>query len=40
MLETIKTLILNYVEIDPEEITESSRFIADLGFNSYDFMSF
>ncbi len=40
MLETIKTLILNYVEIDPEEITEASRFIADLGFNSYDFMSF
>lgn len=40
MLETLKSLISNYVEISPEEITENSHFISDLGFNSYDFMSF
>ncbi|MBR0484153.1 MAG: acyl carrier protein, partial [Oscillospiraceae bacterium] len=28
-----------YVEINPEEITENSRFSEDLGFNSYDFVS-
>lgn len=40
MLEKIKTLITNYVEVSPEEITEDSKFIDELGFNSYDFMSF
>lgn len=39
MFEKIKELICNYVEVDPEEITEDSRFIEDLGFNSYDFVS-
>lgn len=39
MLEKIKELICNYVECDPETITEDSRFIEDLSFNSYDFMS-
>lgn len=39
MFEKIKELICNYVEVDPEDITEKSRFIEDLGFNSYDFVS-
>lgn len=38
MLEKMKELIVNYVEVNPDEITENSRFIEDLGFNSYDFM--
>lgn len=38
MLEKLKEIICNYVEAAPEEITESSRFIEDLGMNSYDFM--
>ncbi len=40
MFDKIKTIILNYVDVEPDTITESSEFIADLGFNSYDFMSF
>ena len=39
MFEQIKELILNYVDVDPSTITEDSRFIEDLGFTSYDFMS-
>ncbi len=39
MFEKFKELICNYVEVDPEAITAESRFIEDLGFNSYDFMS-
>lgn len=39
MFEKIKELICNYVEVKPEDITEDSRFIEDLGFNSYDFIS-
>ncbi len=38
MLEQLKGLILNYVEIDESDVTESARFSEDLGFNSYDFM--
>ncbi len=37
--EAIKELISNYVELDGKEVTPDSRFIEDLGFNSYDFMS-
>ena len=40
MLDQIKELITNYVDVDAEEITADSKFIDDLGFNSYDFMSF
>lgn len=40
MLEKLKPIITNYVKKDPDEITEDSEFINDLGFNSYDFMSF
>lgn len=39
MLEKIKELICNYVEVSKEDITENSLFIEDLGFNSYDFVS-
>lgn len=39
MIEKIKELICNYVEADPDLITPESRFIEDLKFNSYDFMS-
>ena len=38
MLDKLKELITNYVEVDGSEITEASRFSEDLGFNSYDFM--
>ena len=38
MLDKLKELITNYVEIDESEITEVSRFSEDLGFDSYDFM--
>ena len=39
MFDQLKEIICNYVEADPDTITEDSRFIEDLGFNSYDFMS-
>lgn len=39
MLEKIKEIICNYVEVNKNDITEDSRFIEDLGFNSYDFVS-
>ncbi len=40
MFERFKELICNYVEVEPENITLESRFIEDLNFTSYDFMSF
>ncbi|MGN0606594.1 MAG: acyl carrier protein [Oscillospiraceae bacterium] len=39
MFEKLKEFIVNYVDVDPEDIKPESRFIDDLGFNSYDFMS-
>lgn len=39
MFEKLKEYICNYVDTDPDSITEDSRFIEDLSFNSYDFMS-
>lgn len=39
MLEQLKDIIIKYVEIDKDKITEDSRFVEDLGFSSYDFMS-
>lgn len=38
MLEKLKEIIVNYVEVNPDEITTESRFIEDIGLNSYDFM--
>ena len=40
MFEQLKELIVNYVDFDPDSITGESRFIEDLGFNSYDFIIF
>ncbi|MGN0596952.1 MAG: acyl carrier protein [Ruminiclostridium sp.] len=39
MFDQLKEIILNYVDVDPDSIKGDSRFIEDLGFNSYDFMS-
>lgn len=39
MLEQLKDIICEYVEVDRNVITEDSRFVEDLGFTSYDFMS-
>ena len=38
MIDKLKEMITNYVEVDESEITEGSRFAEDLGFNSYDSM--
>lgn len=40
MLDKMKELILQYVDVTPDEIVPEARFIEDLKFNSYDFMSF
>lgn len=39
MFDQLKEIICNYVDVDPNDIKPESRFIDDLGFNSYDFMS-
>lgn len=39
MLEEFKELICQYVDVEPEQVTEDARFMEDLGFNSFDFMS-
>ena len=39
MLEQLKDIIVNYVEVKKEDIRSESRFIEDLGFTSFDFMS-
>ena len=39
MLEKLAEIICNYVEATPECITLESRFMEDLGFTSFDFMS-
>lgn len=39
MFEELKEIICQYVDVNPDTITEDSRFMEDLGFNSYDFMS-
>ena len=39
MLDKFKDIICQYVEVKREDISEESRFVEDLGFNSYDFMS-
>ena len=38
MMDKLKELITQYVEVDPDTITRDSRFIEDRGFNSYDIM--
>lgn len=39
MFEKLAELITNYVEVKKEDIKPESRFMEDLGFTSYDFMS-
>lgn len=39
MFDKLAEIICNYVEVDPEKITPESRFMEDLGFTSFDFMS-
>ena len=39
MLNYVKKNILEYVDVEPEAITEDTRFIRDLHINSYDFIS-
>lgn len=39
MFEKLVEIICNYVEVEPESITPESRFMEDLGFTSFDFMS-
>lgn len=39
MFEELKEIICEYVEVDADSIKPESRFIEELGFNSYDFMS-
>ncbi len=39
MFDKMKEFICNYVDVEPENITPESRFMEDLSFNSYDFMS-
>ena len=38
MFEKIREIIQEYTETDPLEITEASRFIDDLGMNSFNIM--
>lgn len=38
MFDKLKEIIVNYVEVNPDDINENSRFIEDIGLNSYDFM--
>ena len=39
MIEKLKDIIVNYVEVEPDAIGPDSRFMEDLGFTSFDFMS-
>ena len=39
MFEKLVDIIVDYVEVDKEDIKPESRFMEDLGFTSFDFMS-
>lgn len=39
MFEKLVEIICNYVEVDPSDVKMESRFMEDLGFTSFDFMS-
>ncbi len=39
MFDKLADIIVNYVEVDREDIKPESRFMEDLGFTSFDFMS-
>lgn len=39
MLDEIKRIICEYVDVEEYEIMEQTNFVEDLGINSYEFMS-
>ena len=39
MFQKLVNIICNYVEVEPENVHPESRFMEDLGFTSFDFMS-
>ena len=39
MFDQFADIIMNYVEVNKEDIKPESRFMQDLGFTSFDFMS-
>ncbi len=39
MFERLTEIICNYVDVEQENIKPESRFMEDLGFTSFDFMS-
>ena len=39
MFDKLVVVICNYVEVEPSDVHENSRFMEDLGFTSFDFMS-
>ncbi|MGN0513733.1 MAG: acyl carrier protein [Lachnospiraceae bacterium] len=39
MFDKLVEIIMNYVEVKKEDIKPESRFMEDLGFTSFDFMS-
>ena len=39
MYEKLADIIVNYVEVNKEDIRPESRFMEDLGFTSFDLMS-
>ncbi|MDE6924573.1 MAG: acyl carrier protein [Acetatifactor sp.] len=39
MFDQLTDIIVNYVEVRKEDIKPESRFMEDLGFTSFDFMS-
>ncbi len=39
MFDELVEIICNYVDVQPAEVHEESRFMEDLGFTSFDFMS-
>ena len=39
MFGKLVEVICNYVEVEPEAVKPDSRFMEDLGFTSFDFMS-
>ena len=39
MFDKLVEVMCNYVEVEPENVRPESRFMEDLGFTSFDFMS-
>ncbi len=39
MFDKFVEIIVNYVEVEPEDVKMDSRFVEDLGFTSFDFMT-